>query len=397
MKNLKQILSVMMTMVLVVTMANFMPDQAIAANNPIILVPNIGRQDILYGSTDSKTYQVTIDKDGYSYLEFTMNGLDKNIKDGWNIQILDKDYNIISEDNHVVKNLKGKTLNFQKDSIVYIKVTASGSDSFAPSFVNYQIKFTTVTDSTWEKETGNTAGEATTLKNDTICNGNLYLETDADYYKYIVEKNGYTTFSFEYSISDIEQIKQGWKVSVFDQNLSLISTYNFNSKAETKKLNFKKGTVLYIKVEAYSANSYGCPVDVTYTLTAKNSESKAWELEKNNTWASATMLKNSVMKYGNFYMDQDKDMYYFIAPSTGRYSVTFASSVASTEAGSGWNLSFYNAGKKLLRMETGLTSKRTFTIPVKRGARIYIKLEGATTWSTSELVGITYSMKVRKR
>lgn len=213
--------------------------------------------------------------------------------------------------------------------------------------------------------------------------GNLL---DVDYYKYTMTKDGQLYFRLDKKVNyEVE-----WKVTLYDSKKNVISDFQTNKEKMSIPLSYKKGTVLYAKVEGIN-NARGA----NYTLRAIEKKNSLYESETNDTMDKATVLKN--IKKGYIYGDKDVDYYCYKA--TGKkVNITF-SVLDRMRRSVGWKIEIYKGTvKKANRVlsKTLLINKK-ISIKTKAGTDYYIILKSAGTKKAGhDVVGVGYSLKVSK-
>lgn len=138
-----------------------------------------------------------------------------------------------------------------------------------------------------------------------------------DYYKYTVDVTGY----YNFTITNPANLEGSWKVIICDSSLNELESWQFKGYTATSNTyNFKKGTILYIKIQDYY---WGDSVGKEYTLTVNAKKSSNWEQEKDDSYGKAINLKINTTKYGNLYSGADVDYYSYTAAKTGTLKTTF--------------------------------------------------------------------------
>ena len=191
--------------------------------------------------TDVDYYKFTNDKD-YFVFNFDISD-DANmdlINYGWNITIWAEDgVTLVKEYSEVKSGFESSILPFSGNC--YIKVEPSKNCIFnidCPVDCYYDIKVDTYKDSTWEKESNGTMSKAIKITSGKVYNGNLYMESDVDYFKYTATKNGVLTLDFFRDVS--ENIGNGWKITAVRADGTEIYSTNMVNTLKITKTNIKR-------------------------------------------------------------------------------------------------------------------------------------------------------------
>ncbi len=334
----------------------------------------------LYTKGDVDFYKYTVDVSGY--FNFTFKNL--ATKEGnWYLTIYDSSLNVL--DSWKSRNFteNSYTYNFKKGTVLYFKVEYYSYGEAVGK--EYSIEVNAKQDSSWEQENNDTKKSATTIKSNKEIHGNLYIRDDVDYYKYTVDVSGYFNFIFK----NLTTEAANWNLTIYDSSLNKIDSWkssNFVEKSTT--YNFKKGTILYFKVEYYS---YGEATNKEYSLTVQAKNSASWEQENNNSYSKADTIKTNTNKYGNLYSINDIDYYSYTATKTGTLKTTFK--FDADNVGRGWNVTIYDSAKKVISTVPYVTADKTISFKAKKGNKYYVVVKPASSYDIP--VNITYTLKIK--
>lgn len=335
---------------------------------------------VLESAEQKNVYKVKITKDGYFTFNFSCNGADeKAINCGWTITIYDENYYTLWTSSGIKNNIKTSIFDFEKGSIFYIGV--EGTYSFTgygqspyPLGAPYSVFVEQHEDDTWEKEYNNTKGTATPIYSNKETYATLWEKTDEDYFVYTVQNNGTQNLEFDIKNLNPDAVRDGWKITYYDKNLNMIFQETTKNPYTSKTLNFKKGTKLYISIEAdYTVYA---PVDVTYTVRMNDKASSAWEVEKNNTFGTATTLSSK--KTGSLYLTTDVDYYKFKATKT-KTAIKLSHDSSVSAVRDGWCVTIYDKNKKKIASMMDVTGDDMVKFPTKTGEYYYVLVEADYT------------------
>lgn len=337
---------------------------------------------------DVDYYKYVVDQSGYFSIKFENASGTGDVSNGWTWKIYDKDLNKLWSD--TTKSTSASyNYNFEVGTVLYVTVESAYQHKYVNN-LDYALTVTAVEDSSWEQEQNGTKNTATTITSNQKAFGNTYIETDVDYYKYVVDATGYFNFILQ-NETGTNDSSYGWDMLIYDSSLNKLEyVKNITAKSTSKTYNFKKGTVLYIKIEAYS--NYYHINGTKYSLLAQMTKSSKWEQEGNDSYTKATTIKNNSTMYGNIYIANDKDCYKYKASKTGNVKVTF--DFDGDDAGYGWNITVINSSKKELISLTDVTTKKSFSWKATKGSNYYIII--TPRYSYSDPLNLTYSMKVKQ-
>jgi hypothetical protein len=249
--------------------------------------------------------------------------------------------------------------------------------------INPNIANAADTISSTNTDNNDTPNGAISLTSKESMKGVLSSKEDVDYYKYTVDVSGYYSFTF----SDNNTQGGEWQIKVYDSSLNeLQSMVNNNYSCTSIDYNFKKGTVLYVKVTSY----YSDTTDKEYSISVNAHNDSKWEQENNNTRATATKIGSKSPIHGNLYSSKDVDYYKYKVDVTGYYSFTFLD--VNTQGGH-WRIKVYDSSmNEIQSMINGEYSCTSFNYNFKKGTVLYIAID-----SSYDTFGKEYSLTVNAK
>ena len=338
------------------------------------------KQDIDY-------YKYVVDQSGYFSFQFENVSGSSNVGYGWTWHIYDESLNELWS-NSVTTSSTSYTYDFEVGTVLYLMVESTYHfDSVDNMF--YTLTVSASKDSSWEQEQNGSKNTATNLKSNQKLYGNIYQKDDSDYYKYVVDVTGYFNFTFE-NESETNGSGSGWNLTVYDSSLNeLESITGISTKKVSKTYNFKKDTVLYIKIE--STYHYADVNGITYSLLAEAKNSSKWEWEGFDSFSKIISIKHKSKIHGTSHSANDKDCYKYKATKKSNAKVTF--DFDSDDVGYGWDITIYNSSKQEIKTLNGVTSKKTISWNTSKGSTYYIVIQPSYANSIPE--DVTYTLKVK--
>lgn len=336
---------------------------------------------VLSTEEDVDYYKYTVDVSGYYSFTFTDIANDQS---NWRFTVCDTSLNELESSCVGGYTLTTNTYDFKKGTVLYLKVNdyywgdTEGDE--------YSIKVNTTSDPNWEQEYNDSKANATIISSNSALHGNLYSEDDVDYYKYTVDVTGYYNFTF----TNVTAQSANWLLSVTDSSLNelegdRIEGYTYT----TNTYNFKKGTVLYLKVKDYY---WGDSQSKEYTITVNAKSSSKWEQEKNNTYKVANTLKSNTAKIGNLYTGDDVDYYKYTATKTGTVKTTFT--FDADDVRDGWKITIYDSSKKAIKTVSDITTDKTISFKATKGKKYYVVVRAVDNRYCP--INISYNLKVKQ-
>ena len=281
--------------------------------------------DNLENSNDINWYKVSIPADGYITIDFKHETLSSTSR-YWVIRLYMSDQ-VTEYGKGACWEIKGNE-NYETakmgvaEGIYYIKIN---DYSFSDATYNLTVNYTE--DSSWEKEFNNELEDATDLVLNEAKNGNLASSNDIDWYKLVVEKDGYITIDFKHEI--VSSTNRYWVIRLYmsdgvtEYGKGAYWEIKGNENYETAKMGVAEG-VYYIKISDYSFS------DATYSFTVNYTEDSSWEKEVNNELKDATDLVLKEAKSGNLASSNDVDWYKLVVEEDGYITIKFEHEILSS-------------------------------------------------------------------
>ena len=167
-----------------------------------------------------------------------------------------------------------------------------------------------------ETETNNNSASANTLTSGVQMSGNLYDDTDEDYFRINVGSSG--TLSI-----DISSYYNYASVQVLNPSLEVVSGIDYISAGESLSVGVASPGYYYIRIfEGSIRDATTDPYSLTVTYDASATDA---ETETNNNSASANTLTSGVQMSGNLYDDTDEDYFRINVGSSGTLSIDISS------------------------------------------------------------------------
>lgn len=269
-----------------------------------VLVPNteLNVNQIQWSDTNTKLYEVTVDKEGYQRFKLEYRAGTQNAHSL---------YLVISDKN--TKKLVDTSLG---ESYTYGNYYYKKGDKFYISFekyYNYSVyenvffTFETVEDKMVEKEENNTKRKANPVK-DTIVgsiHGTNGKYEDVDFFKYKVTKTGYL-------LLDLTELNGDIRISLSGKNKTFWSRSFQGVTEESLLIPVKKGEY-YFKVEREN----GYDFVMNYKIELENQKSNKYEMEVNDSSKEASPM-NRIAALDSI---TDVDAFQTKIKKTGKYHV----------------------------------------------------------------------------
>ncbi len=162
----------------------------------------------------------------------------------------------------------------------------------------------------WEKEYNEDFESATPIKLNTDIKGNLRFDSEKDYYKFTIEGDG----KFSYTFRMENQEGKYCSVNLYDENgKELIDEQRLygtpGNSFTSAHIGLTKGTY-YMRVHWVLKTNNGFSTD-DYHLTLNFEKANDWEVEYNEDFDHANMIKPGSEVFGSIRQSQDVDMYRF--------------------------------------------------------------------------------------
>lgn len=258
----------------------------------------------------SDYYKITVPRTGFVTLHFQHDVID-NTSTLWTIRLLDDEFNEMtsfSSKGNTPGDLTTKGIGLAAGDY-YVVVDSSNSD------LVYTLQAEYSRDGLWEFEKNNSFGMANPLPLNQTIHGSLMSTIDVDYYQFQITEPGYVDLHFAHP--RILDSANHWSVSVYNAEQSYVTGWTSNGTTTdfTKAgLGFMPG-VYYVRVEKYNDVGYS---DYVYELTADFTAADDWEMEQNNSTATANPISDNTPVHGLIMNSGDIDYYSFTlsAPDT---------------------------------------------------------------------------------
>lgn len=363
----------------------FLLPQKAYASEMIPVIPNETFYGTLETADTAHYYSFTVDKQGYFNINFSVEDITADTKDGWKVELYNEGTGQCIYSKVLTSNTVLPTYNFKKGTKLYLSVSGEYFiyTSDVPVGQRYSVNIKTVEDKSWEQEGNDTADTSTPVVAGKTYNGNLYWYNDVDYYKYKVDHFGY--FNIDFSVADVTvDAMDGWKVELYNAATGkCIYSNMLTTNATLPSFNFKKGTELYIAIsEDYFIYTNEVPVWQQYSINIKTVEDKSWEQESlissDESWSSRSKSATSISlgkKYnGNMCVADDNDLYKFSIDKNGYVTVKFDPDDVEANTGEGYVVNILtktgtkvseNVVKSVANIKTYL-KKGTYYIEISR-------------------------------
>lgn len=285
------------------------------------------------------------------------------------------------------KNETGRSYyyNFKKGQKVYFCLKM---DTYSSRNVSAGFKISQKKASNWEQELNNTRKNANTLKSGKTTYGVSWgtAEKDVDWYKYKVENTGYFTFDFQVME---ETATNDYTLEFYTGNSdkAFLKYTDVEKACKTQKINFKKGTTVYIRI----VNDTWHSVNSRYKMKIKFTKSGRYEQEGNETLSKAYKLSLKTTYKGNLLNKEDVDYYKVKATKDGKLKLAFKSDV-DISSSEGWKVTVYDSSKKQMTKAENIIYSKTLKWNAKKGKTYYIKVEAQSTYYC-KVAGKDYSLK----
>ena len=150
----------------------------------------------------------------------------------------------------------------------------------------------------------------------------LSSTSEENWYKVEITNGGYTRFNFNVDSSvDVSKLSYGWEIHLYEQGnaQAVYEYYGATSGINTGKVAIKPG-IYYIKV-IDRLNQPGV-VNQKYNLRVDKVNEANWELESNDSSASATPIVIGTNYKGEFWNNDDVDYFKFTLNQTFKVTQT---------------------------------------------------------------------------
>lgn len=242
-----------------------------------------------------------------------------------------------------------------------------------------------------ETDAGGTRAEAMEIEL-----GRTYTETisdiyDKDFFKFTTTVSGYFQVQFGQNSADSSQNAGRWKVSVLDERGEELTSGSWIEKSWTSVIlpYAKAGKTFYVLVEKDSSGAINCLYDLTVTQTA----AEDWEVESNDTKATASVIQTDRKYHGILISSKDTDCFQFKTTARGYFQIQFAHNAADLyDVSYGWKISVMDeAGNALISASDIKTNWTSPILPYAQADRnFYVQVSN----DGSGAVNCTYDLTV---
>lgn len=328
---------------------NYTSAQGIYADTPV-------SGSVSYG--EEKWYKYTAASGGHFHFDIKSTDPSTNI----NVRIYNSGVNEIYNDDGY--DVISPEYSFRTGSVIYVKVSWYYDGGSIPK--NYTVNTVFTKASNWEKESNDSIDRANKLTAGKALHGTLISNKDTDFYKFTMPYTGHVTFRVKNGNADF----RAFFMKVYDKNgnnpASWSNEFTNRFSLDSYQYNVKKGTTFYISVT-------GGGYDSAYTIKAIASKSSSWETESNDTKQKANKLVTGKAKKATMFNHDDVDWYSFKAKKSGKAKITVSLTDADGD-GAELGAGVYNSSLTLLKEDTNISGKRTFSLKVKKGRKYYVRV-----------------------
>lgn len=133
-----------------------------------------------------------------------------------------------------------------------------------------EIKTNFIKSSKWEKEFNDKKSKANVIPIGKKFFGNLLSGNDVDYLKFKATKTGTMKLAFGVNNIDVEDLKDGWDITVSINNKNVYSGTKITQAYKAlSAFKVKKGNVVYIKIAPHTTYYSFCPTYIDYAVNVK--------------------------------------------------------------------------------------------------------------------------------
>lgn len=286
-------------------------------------------------STDSDYYKITIPAAGDVTLNFSIGETAdiSTIINGWSVTLFDEANQLYLNKDYITKNISFPTLSLWAGTFI-VKVTPTESVDNTEKW-QYKISVTYDNSTNSEKEKNDTKKTATPVLDNSVTLGNMFSDSDIDYYKFTVKSNGYSQFDITLP-PNFSRVS--YAVSLLDKNnLPIRSWTNIENSFTSPPLPLTKGTY-YIKISGLASFE-------TYLFRYTRVKSANWENEPNNNESKATSMTINQIMSGINLDTTDKDYYKIVVPTTATYQFVLRSDKSAKKTTKPcWSVALYKKG-----------------------------------------------------
>ena len=237
--------------------------------------------------------------------------------------------------------------------------------------------------SNWEGEYNNSTETADEILANQVYKGNLYSSSEVDYYHFVMDRTGY--FDISFTIPEVDAyISNGWEITIFQEQAE-INSFIATSNVATCPYAFKKGTNVYIRIQA--KKNYFSPTFTEYNIKITAQDNEQWEREGNGSIEVANSMKIGTTYYGTAYTNYDTDYYCVTTNKNGFFTMTFNPNDIAENLGDGYKMNLYDAENKELYSIPKVIEKSDWKFYLKKGT-YYIRISVDDTYDAPSAYSI---------
>ena len=231
----------------------------------------------------------------------------------------------------------------------YIIVTGSGTLADLQT-VPYTLQAHLDTSTLWEQEFNSLALLATPLPFDETMRGNLMHSSDTDYYKVVVDDDGFFRLAFTHPDLGVDATQYYWVVELLDGSGNYMAGKSYTGKgtgSEWDEIGLQHGTY-YVRVK-HNSTSYHSPR--VYSLELTWSDAVPWEQERNDDYDTATPIRLNYITGGNLMRSGDVDYFSFTLDQPGGIFLHLHHAVVENST-LGWTMEVLNSDHEVVATRT---------------------------------------------
>ncbi len=248
-----------------------------------------------------------------------------------------------------------------------------------------------------ETDAGGTREEAKVIELNKTYSETIADSDDEDFFKFETTARGYFEVTLAHNDADDTSLGDGWNINVLDQDGEvLISDSGIEESWTSVAIPYKKGTTFYIQISS-TAGSWGA-VGCIYDMTVSQTVTEDWEVELNDTEATATAIATDQTYHGILLSGTDTDYFQFTTTTHGYFQIQFAHNAADNQSvRDGWNVSVLNDKGETMISGDGITKNWTsVALPyAEAGRKFYVRVSPSSgSWGA---VHCTYDLTVNQK
>ncbi len=290
----------------VTTVKNDVKDQAqtIRVNEPI--------GDALESSHDTNWYCFALDENGYINISFG-HMYYASPETYWEMYLYKEDGQTPFDDEHKYWSVSGEGSLLTCDIALpkgtyYIKIVPYSTSRWTDNLYTLEVCYSQ--SNVWEREANNNKYNANNIATNTVYYGSITNDSDADWYKIVIDHDGYLNILFDHE--ELESSETYWEFylyrddgeTYYDGGSKFWSVVG-DSKLSTCNIGLSAGTY-YLKVVPYSSSRWSSE---TYNFIINYEASDTWEAELNNSKYQANSIELDTQYSGSITNSNDQDWY----------------------------------------------------------------------------------------